>query len=196
MNRFLTALALVLTGLTAGNLCAQSTRKAAEAQRKAARDAERAKIKAEDQAEQMIAYQEAIKALQAGQFVLEANQAVLQNGVTNYVNSDTNFVMVDGSNGTVQTSSNSGFAGPNGIGGVTLNGTVSGISLKTDRHSNVYYSFSIQGAAISAQVFITLSAGTSNASATISPNFTSNTLTFNGSLVPLQQSDIFMGNSF
>jgi hypothetical protein len=103
--------------------------------------------------------------------------------------------MVQGSSGTVQTSSNSGFSGPNGLGGVTLDGTVSGVQLSDDKHNNIYYSFSIQGAAISAQVFITLTEGSNSASATVNPNFNSNTLTLNGNLVPLSQSQVFMGQS-
>jgi ATPase subunit of ABC transporter with duplicated ATPase domains len=174
---------------------AQSERKTEEAKRKAERDAERAKIRAEENAESMAQYQLAIQALQEGKFVLEANQAVLPNGLTKYVESSTNFVMVNGTSGTVQTSSNSGFTGPNGIGGVTLNGTISGQQLTDDKRGNIYYSFSIQGAAISAQVYISLSEGTNNASATISPNFNSNQLTLNGNLVPLSQSQIFMGSS-
>jgi hypothetical protein len=195
MKMFIALLVIVLTGLPTTDLFAQSERKIEEAKRKAERDAERAKIKAEENADDMAAYQLAIKALQDGAFVLEANQAVLPNGITKYVNSDTNFIMVQGSSGTVQTSSNSGFSGPNGLGGVTLDGTVSGVQLSDDKHNNIYYSFSIQGAAISAQVFITLTEGSNSASATVNPNFNSNTLTLNGNLVPLSQSQVFMGQS-
>jgi glucose/arabinose dehydrogenase len=196
MKMFIAMLAIVLTGLSATDLCAQSERKIEEAKRKAARDAERAKIKAEENAESMAAYQLAIQALQAGQFVLEADQAVLPNGITKYVDSDTNFIMVNGDNGTVQTSSNSGYLGPNGLGGVTLDGIVSGTQLSDDKHNNIYYSFNIQGVGISAQVFISLSEGSNSASATINPNFNSNTLTLNGNLVPLSESQVFKGQSF
>jgi hypothetical protein len=44
-------------------------------------------------------------------------------------------------------------------------------------------------------VYITLTNGGNNASARISPNFNSNTLTLNGVLVPLSQSNVYKGRA-
>ena len=63
------------------------------------------------------------------------------------------------------------------------------------KKGNVNCSFSVQGIGISAQVYITLTNGGNNASARISPNFNSNTLTLNGVLVPLSQSNVYKGRA-
>ena len=54
----------------------------------------------------------------------------------------------------------------------------------------------IVGIGISAQIFLTLTNGGNNATVTISPNFNSNTMTLSGSLLPLNQSNIFKGRSW
>ena len=69
------------------------------------------------------------------------------------------------------------------------------MKITTDKKGNVNCSFSVQGIGISAQVYITLTHGGNNASARISPNFNSNTLTLNGVLVPLSQSNVYKGRA-
>ena len=112
------------------------------------------------------------------------------------VASNANFVLVNQGRGTVQVAFNTVYPGPNGIGGVTVDGTTSDMKITTDKRGNVNCQFSIQGIGISAQIFITLTNGGNNASVTISPNFNSNTMTLSGNLVPLDQSSIFKGRSW
>ena len=96
----------------------------------------------------------------------------------------------------MQVAFNTVYPGPNGIGGVTVDGSTSDMQITTDKKGNVNCQFSIQGIGISAQIFITLTNGGNNASVTISPNFNSNTMTLSGNLVPLDQSSIFKGRSW
>ena len=96
----------------------------------------------------------------------------------------------------MQVAFNTPYPGPNGIGGVTVDGTTSDVKMATDKRGNVNCNFSVQGIGISAQVFITLTNGGNNATVTINPNFNSNTLTLSGNLVPLSQSDVFKGRSW
>ena len=73
----------------------------------------------------------AVQALKENKFVLEADRLMFKRGDVAYVNSNTNFVLVDGEKGTVQVAfNNTPFAGPNGIGGVTVDGKVSGVRVK------------------------------------------------------------------
>lgn len=174
----------------------ESNRAERRADRKAQRDAERARLKAEEQAADAVAYQQAVQALKNKQFVLEANQVIFRNGQSAYVTSNTNFVMMNGQRSTVQVAFNTPYPGPNGIGGVTVDGTTSDVKVTTDKRGNVNCNFSVQGIGISAQVFITLTNGGNNATVTINPNFNSNTLTLSGNLVPLNQSDVFKGRSW
>jgi hypothetical protein len=157
---------------------------------------EGAKLRAEEQVQDMAAYQQAVQALKNKQFVLEANQVIFRNGMSAFVTSNTNFVLMNGNRATVQTAFNTPYPGPNGIGGVTVDGNSSDMKMNVDKKGNVNCSFSVQGIGISAQVFITMSNGDNNASVTISPNFSNNNLTLNGNIIPLDQSNIFKGRSW
>ena len=196
MKKFIALVALVMMSAATTAMYAQESRAERRADRKAQRDAERARMKAEEQVADAISYDDAVAALKAHQFVLEADQVMFRNGQTAFVNSNTNFVLVNQGRGTVQVAFNTVYPGPNGIGGVTVDGTTSDMKFTTDKKGNVNCQFSIQGIGISAQIFITLTNGGNNASVTISPNFNSNTMTLSGNLVPLDQSSIFKGRSW
>ena len=195
MKKFIALLALVLVSAST-MMYAQSDAAARRAERKAQRDAERAKLRAEEQVQDMASYQEAIQALKNKQFVLEANQVVFKNGMTAFVTPNTNFVLMNGNRATVQTAFNTSYPGPNGIGGVTVDGNSADMKMNIDKKGNVFCSFNVQGIGISAQVFINMSSGSNNASVTVSPNFNSNNLTLNGNIIPLNQSNIFKGRSW
>ncbi|WP_289133142.1 DUF4251 domain-containing protein [uncultured Bacteroides sp.] len=185
MKKFIALVALVLVSAAARR-----------ADRKAQRDAERAKLRAEEEVQDMAAYQQAVQALKNKQFVLEANQVVFRNGMSAFVTSNTNFVLMNGNRATVQTAFNTPYPGPNGIGGVTVDGNSSDMKMNIDKKGNVNCSFNVQGIGISAQVFINMSSGNNTASVSISPNFSNNNLTLNGNIIPLDQSNIFKGRSW
>lgn len=196
MKKFIALAAVVWVSMAATTLYAQESRAEKRANRKAQRDAERARLKAEEQAQAAISYEDAMAALKARQFVMEADRVMFRNGQNAFVNSNTNFVLVNQGRGTVQVAFNTVHPGPNGIGGVTVDGTVSDLRTATDKRGNVNCNFSIQGTGISAQVFLTLTKGGNGATVTITPNFNSNTMTLSGKLVPLEQSGIFKGRSW
>lgn len=162
---------------------------------KAQRDAERARQKAEAAFLDSLMHTSAVAALEGRQFVLEADKVIFKRGETAYVNANTNFVLMNDDRGTVQVAFNTPFGGPNGIGGVTVDGNVSNIKMKTTKRGDVNASFAVQGIGISAQVFVTLNRGSNEATVTITPNFNSNTLTLQGKVVPLEQSTIFKGRA-
>lgn len=191
MKRVITLIALVLVSAST-LMYAQSSSEARRAERKAQRQAEKARIKAEDER----AYTIAAQALKEGKFVLEADQLTFKRGRNAFVSSTTNFVMMNDKQASVQIAANSAFAGPNGIGGITVDGNTRELKITTDKRGNINCNFSVQGIGISAQVNITLTNGGNKASARISPNFNSNTLTLSGRLVPLSQSNVYKGRSF
>lgn len=196
MKKFIVLMAVALMATISNEVFAQTETVDSLTNPKALRDAERARQKAAQEIEESAAYAEAVKALEEKQFVLEADQVIFKRGETAYVNTNTNFVLVNQNRGTVQVAFNTHFAGPNGIGGVTVDGTVSGVKMKTDKRGNVTYSFSIMGTGISAQVFMTLVNGDNEATVSISPNFNSQTLTLRGRIISLEQSNIFKGRSW
>ena len=196
MKKFIALVALVLVSASTMMYAQESNAAARRAERKAERDAERAKLRAEEQAQDMASYQLALEALKNKQFVLEANQVIFQNGASAFVTANTNFVLMNGNRATVQTAFNTPYPGPNGIGGVTVDGNSSDMKMNMDKKGNVSCSFSVQGIGISAQVFINMTSGSNSATVTISPNFNNNNLTLNGNIVPLNQSNIFKGRAW
>ena len=190
MKKLIALLALVLVSTSTMMYAQESERAVRRADRKAQRDAERARLKAEEQAADAVAYQQAVQALKNKQFV------IFRNGQSAFVSSTTNFVMMNGQRSTVQVAFNTPYPGPNGIGGVTVDGSASDMKITTDKKGNVNCSFSVQGIGISAQIFISLTNGGNNATVTVNPNFNNNTLTLSGNIVPLDQSDVFKGRSW
>lgn len=190
MKRIITLITLVLVSAST-LMYAQSSSETRQAERKAQREAQKAREKAENERNYAIA----VQALKEGKFVLEADQLVFKRERSAFVSSTTNFVLMDGEHASVQIAANNALAGPNGIGGITVDGSRKEMKITTDKKGNVNCSFSVQGIGISAQVYITLTNGGNNASARISPNFNSNTLTLNGVLVPLSQSNVYKGRA-
>jgi len=191
---FLTTLLLLSFTVTT---FAQTSKEARAARREALKK-EREARKALEAQQDSVAYFKAVEALKEGAFVLEADNVTFPNGITRYVSSNTNYVQVDNGEGIVQTAfTNFAYTpGPNGLGGVTVQGNISGLKIKEDKDGNYYYNYMIQGVAISASVFITLTGGTNQASVTVSPNFNSNNMTMTGRLLPLDESDVFQGTTW
>lgn len=160
---------------------------------RAERERLRAQAHALEQHQDSVAFYNALKALKDGEWVLEADNVNFFNGVTRFVSSNTNYISCEDGEGTVQTAFNNFVYSPNGLGGITVQGNISGERMSTDKDGNVYYSFTIQGSAISATVYLTLTGGTNQASATINPNFSGRSMTLDGYLVPYSQSTVLQG---
>ena len=182
---FLAALLLVcFSGVTNAQ-----TRKQREDAKREAWKKERQEKKALEAQQDSVSFMKAIDALKNGSFVLEAD---------NVVSSNTNYVEVNDGQGIIQTAFTNFVYNwsPNGLGGVTVQGSVNGISMRQDKDGNIYYNYGINGIAVSATVSIVLTGGTNQASVTINPNFSGNTLTMNGYLVPYNESGVFQGTTW
>ena len=142
-----------------------------------------------------IDYVNAANALENLDFVLEADQIQFKRGGLAFVSSTTNFISLSDSKAVVQIAPFSG-GGPNGVGGITVEGTASNIKMKTEKNGNVFFSMNVMGAGISASVDIWLYKGGNSATVTVNPNFHSNRITLNGRLVPTALSEVFKGSSF
>ena len=175
MKRVLLLLAVLL--FSAGTMMAQQD-KAAE---KAAKKAEKEAKKAAEAAEQMALFEQGVQALKEKDFVLEAERVEFKRGQFVYVTPSTNFVSMKGDRATIQLAFNTAAAGPNGIGGITVDGSASNIEMKTDKKGNVTFSMMVQG--------------TNKCTATVSPNFNSNRISFTGYLYPSDQSNVFKGRA-
>lgn len=181
-----------------GTNIAQNDKKMTKKEREAAWRAARLKKKAEARArramQDSIDFAQAIQALQNGSWALEASSITFNNGYTEYVTPSTNFVSIDNGTAVVQTAfDNSNINSPNGLGGITLEGNITGSEMSRDKDGNIYYSYGIQGANISATVYITLNANSNNASAQVNPNFSGNNITMSGTLYPYSTAGVFEG---
>lgn len=151
--------------------------------------------KAEQEALDLMLYDEAKQAIEAKNFVLEADRVMFKYGTSAYVSSNTNFVAVNGDKAVVQVAFNIPVSGPNGLGGVTVDGSVSGYKQTVDKKGNIYVTMNVMGIGISAQVNIRLTQGSNNATVDISPNFNSNNFSLSGSLIPMFKANVFKGRS-
>lgn len=142
-----------------------------------------------------IASVQARAALQNQDFVFEADNLTFKSGSTVFVNSNTNFISVKGNRAVVQISPSNFSAGPNGVGGVTVDGTISGQQITRGKDGRITYSMNVMGIGINAQVEIYMFPNSNQASATVYPNFNSNTIWLSGKIVPYENSDVFEGMS-
>ena len=142
-----------------------------------------------------IASIQAIAAILNKDFVLEADNVTFRNGNTVLVNSTTNFISVKGNKAVVQISPSNYASGPNGVGGVTVQGAISGYEIRTDKKGRIYLSMNVNGIGISAQIELFITPGSNYAQATVYPNFNSNTVWVDGTIVPYDSSDVFEGTS-
>lgn len=142
-----------------------------------------------------IDYVNAANALENLDFVLEADQIQFKRGGLAFVSSTTNFISLSDSKAVVQIAPFNG-GGPNGVGGITVEGTASNIEMKTEKNGNMFFSMNVMGTGISASVDIWLYKGGNSATVTVNPNFHSNRITLNGRLVPTALSEVFKGSSF
>jgi hypothetical protein len=184
MKKIVLFMIMTLT-LLAGHIQAQDTEK------KLSREEKKA---LQEQLDSLFAV-EAIQAINEKAFTLEADQVVFKYGNMAYVNSNTNFVSVKGDKAVVQVAFNIPVSGPNGIGGVTVDGSVSDYEVKTDKKGNLSLSMNVMGTGISARVNISMPKGTNKATVEINPNFNSNRMTLNGVVLPIQKSSVFKGPS-
>lgn len=191
MKKIIALLMLVFVSASASVYAQQSNSENRRAARKAQRDAEKAQMKMEE----MQAYNDAVQAIKNKEFVLEADRVTFKRGRSVFVTSNTNFILLNGDRASVQIAFNGPFSGPNGIGGITVEGSIGKVTTKIDKKGNVDCSFNVSGVGISAQINIRLSRGSNNASATVNPNFHSNRLSLDGKIVPLSESSVFKGRS-
>lgn len=139
---------------------------------------------------------EAVQAINDTAFTIEADKVEFKRGYTAHVTASTNFVAVSGSNAIVQVAFNVPVSGFNGLGGITLEGIVTGYKISSDKKGNTYVKLSVSGKGISAQLFISLWKDANKATVNIQPNFNSNKLTLSGMLWKPERSNIFKGTTF
>ncbi len=170
---------------------ANTARAAAQVAKQQAKKAEKEAREAEEQA----LYEAAKRAINAQDFVLEADRVEFKRGEFVYVTPTTNFVSLIDGKATIQLAFNVARSGPNGIGGITVEGNPSNIKMETDKQGNSTFSMMVQGVGVSATVSIRLTNGTAKCTATVLPNFNGNRISFTGTLYPSGESNVYKGRA-
>ncbi len=135
----------------------------------------------------------ALNAINSHDFVLEADRLQYKTSSI-YVNYNTNFVSLRGDKATVQVAPFNG-GGPNGVGGITVNGTATKIQVSTDKKGDTFLRMNVMGTGVSAEVTVHLYKNSNKAICDISPNFNSNRVTLSGKIVPADDSTVFRGTA-
>ena len=161
-----------------------------------ARRAARAAHKKAMAAEQLKEFQQAVECIKSGSFVIEVDQLLFPQGMSKFVSKITNFISMNEGNAVIQIATSYFNPGLNGLGGITVQGKVSDITMSTDKKGFVYYNFMVQGLMVSATVNIQLLGNGNRATVTVYPNFNNNNLTMTGEVVPYNQSEVFQGSTF
>ncbi len=139
-------------------------------------------------------YAAAVKALLERNFVMSADQLVFKHGETAFVTSATNFVSLTGDDAVVQIAPfNSG--GPNGVGGITVEGKASSVKVDRDKRGTLLFSMNVSGLGISAMVTISLPEGSNRASLLVESMYRSGRITLNGRLLPYDRRSVVQGAS-
>lgn len=136
---------------------------------------------------------EAVKAIHDRNFVLEADRLQFKTNTT-YVNYNTNFVSLRGDKATVQVAPFYG-GGPNGVGGITVDGTATKIEVTTDKRGDTFLRMNVMGTGVSAEVTVHLYKNSNKATCDISPNFNSRRVSLSGKIVPADDSSVFKGTA-
>ena len=165
----LSILSMLLLFISMGNIQAQTVKEESRKQKKA-----------EQELLDQMFFDEAKQAIEMKNFILEADHVMFKYGTTAFVSPNTNFVAVKGNKAVVQVAFNIPISGPNGLGGITVNGNISGYKQTTDKKGNISVSMNVMGVGISVD---------------ISPNFNSNNFSLTGSLLPMAKANVFKGNS-
>lgn len=138
-----------------------------------------------------LAHESAVAALKNGHYVLMADRLMIKGRAFMNPTPNTNFILVQGDEAIIQLASNRANPGLNGMGGITVQGKITGLKGgEPDKKGKIHYSFTVTGPAISAQVHLTLYKDSNKADAIVSPNFWSGNLTVYGQLVPYDKTDV------
>lgn len=195
---FIASLAFLTMACFGANVYGQNqelSKKEAKEQKKEQKKAKKEMQKKIDNFGETVAFEKAAACLKNGNFVIEADQIQSPRGGYTSVSSNTNFISMANGESVIQVAPSNHIAGPNGVGGITVEGSVSNIKINESKSGNITYSYNVQGVGVSASVKIVLPKGGTKATATIYPNFSSNDVTLSGRVVAPQNSKVFKGRS-
>ena len=150
--------------------------------------------KAMEAAEDSVMFVATVETMKAMNFVLEADRLVLKRGENVLVSSLTNFVSVKGDRAVIQVAPFSG-PGVNGVGGVTVDGTITDVEYRVSKKGNVTLSMYVSGAIASCKLSFSVPKNGTRATVRVFPNYSSKDISLVGRIVPAELSKVYEGLS-
>ncbi len=156
---------------------------------------EREAQKAERQLLKYKAFADAATALADQKFIIKVNLVVFRLGQAVSTSPSTNFVALSGKDASIQVAFDFVMGGPNFLGGVTVDGNATDITMKTDKNGNIKYHMNINGVNVSASVDIKLLNGDNECEVYVYPDMTRDRIMLRGHLFPDSRASIFKGRA-
>ena len=131
-------------------------------------------------------------------FVLETYSASDRYGNTVQLNPRINFIAVHGRKVTVQLVQDNRIGGPNGMGGITLDGHIVKYQITEKKKASAGFTINLTASGVVMRfldIQLDISPGT-RSRATIRSNFGSNRIVYEGRYVSLVKSDVFKGFAY
>ncbi len=139
---------------------------------------------------------EAMNAFKSGKFIIAVSRITFKHGGTFQPNPTLNFISCDAESGSIQLASPSAPGpGANGLGGITLDGSIRNASFKTDKKGNATYNYILSGMGLSAEVTVRLSKGATRATASVDASYSTDGMMVEGALSPLNGQQVVRGSS-
>ena len=135
---------------------------------------------------QDVEYAKASNSLRRGYFVLLANSVDMGVHHCTGLNETANYLLVQDNDGIIQFAFNTYRSGPNGIGGITVKGTVRDKKIKYDDNGDVHLEYQLVSKKETAYVYITLFHNSNRAVGRVSGMHDMN---FNGEIRPYRDKD-------
>jgi len=136
----------------------------------------------------------AMKAVMDSSFIAAADQVSYKRGRNMNASPNLNYVSLNGTDAVIQVG-NSVMMGPNGVGGVTLEGMAQNIELRTDKKGNVSLSMKVLGSGLSGDVTLQMVKGSNRATVQVSGTFSSQRITMNCTVTPYSKYKVVQGRS-
>ncbi|MCQ2289761.1 MAG: DUF4251 domain-containing protein [Muribaculaceae bacterium] len=138
-----------------------------------------------------VRFNKLIGAINDRHFLMQVDGVYFGGGPTEYgLSTATNFILLQNDGAIVQTAFNNGSLGFNGMGGFTCSGRVGDIDVEVDKKGNVHLRFHIMGSYGNADVQISIPHNSDNATAYVSPTFSSGQMTMYGEIIPFKDPSI------
>lgn len=182
--------ALLFPAIEASAQSMQVSQEQMKSQKKAVRKAQREQRQKMRQEKAEAAFQVAVQALKDKDWAMQASTVFTNNGTAIPVSDNTNFILFKNNTVYLQLAF-SNMGGPNGLGGITLQGFPSNVQFNTDKNGNITYSFVVMGSVLNAQVVIYMNNGSNYANASVYSLMSTSSLTFTGAILPSGQANIF-----